>query len=128
MSALALKQSLLLQDFQGLLRLISLKEKVISFLLIFLIYFFNVSETRNHLANSFFIALPEFQPRDFFLRHLTEVSAMERVWLLKTWRLLQNDASNVSGYRPAGRENDNQSCQPGSDHGMKKDRQTRQFT
>lgn len=51
-----------------------------------------------------FIALPESQPRFFCLRHLAEVSAVERGGLLKTWRLLQNDASNLSARRPAGRE------------------------
>lgn len=56
----------------------------------------------------------------FFLRHIAEVSAVERGWFLKIWRLLQNDASDLSLCRPAGRENDNQSCQPGLDHGMKK--------
>lgn len=82
-----------LEDLQGLLRLISLKEMGgflfvggffgVIFGVSFLCWFsffgvccccfawlvfskFNANATRNHLANHFFIVLTEFQPRIFF--------------------------------------------------------------
>lgn len=62
---------------------------------------FNANGTRN------LFALSELQPRDFFLRHPAEVSALERGGLLKTWGLFQKDAPNLRVYRPVGREIDN---------------------